>query len=114
MLLLMSDVRPEKLGDSALIEIVPPLYDVIWAVEIVAGPAMVRFTLDKVVRALSSTVPPFDACNVETFQPLASVKPVSAPTFNTLLLPSLSRTTVPVSMVLSADNVTVPPAIASN
>jgi hypothetical protein len=42
MLLLVSDVRPEKLGDAALIEIVPPLYDVSWAVEIVAGPSMVR------------------------------------------------------------------------
>ncbi len=47
-------------------------------------------------------------------QPLASAKLVSAATFRTLPVPSLSRITVPVLMVVSADKVTVPPARASN
>ena len=78
------------------------------------GPATFRFTLDRLARLLSLTVPPLEAWRVELVQPLASVKLVRADTLSTLPVPSLSRTTVPVLIVLSAERVTVPPARASN
>ena len=101
-LLPLNVVRPEKLGDPPLTVIVPPAYDVSCDVEIAELPSRVRLTLDKLVRSLSCTVPPLEACSNEDVQPLASVKPVNAPTFNTLPVPSLSSTTVPVLMVVSA------------
>ena len=112
-LLPLNVVRPEKLGDPPLTEIVPPAYDVSCDVEIAELPSRVRLTLDKLVRRLSCTVPPLEACNNEMVHPLASVKLVNAPTFNTLPVPSLSNTTVPVLIVVNPDNVTVPPANAS-
>ena len=78
------------------------------------GPSTFRFTLDRLARLPSLTVPPLEAWRVEVVQPLASVKPVRAETLSTLLAPSLSRTTVPVLIVCSAETVTVPPARASN
>ena len=54
-----------------------------------------------------------EACSNEDVQPLASVKPANTPTFNTLPVPSLSSTTVPVLIVVNPDRLTVPPANAS-
>ena len=99
MLLPLNDVNPAKLGDPPLIEIDPPAYDVSCAVAMVAVPSIVRLTPERLVRAPSLTVPPLEAWSVEVVQPLASVKPVRADTFSTLLVPSLSRTTVPVLIV---------------
>ena len=75
---------------------------------------MDRLTPVRLVKLLSSTVPPLVAWRVELVQPLASVKLVRAETLSTLLAPSASRTTVPVLIVFRPERVTVPPARASN